>query len=298
MIFWTFEVAQAYVGHKTLASGWERFISFGALVGFHFREFFFAGVAGYLLMFFFKIPKSVKWFSVVFVLFSFVSIVPGLHFYPHYFYLIFPAWTFGIVLMYEELRLLFKKILPEKIFPVVAGMGFISIFIFNPVYRNIYLAKIGPLDYCENIFKGNPFAEAWVLSEIAKEKARPGDKVYVFGSEPEIYFYLQLEAVTEHITQSYWGVSRETEFRNVIMKQIERKRPRFIFYVKNSYSVNITEKDVYFVQWLMDYLLDNYYSLAVVDRTVKNKPNVVTGPKALDYIPNGENFMILFERNP
>ncbi|MBI4386786.1 MAG: hypothetical protein HY551_05340, partial [Elusimicrobia bacterium] len=90
----------------------------------------------------------------------------------------------------------------------------------------------------------NPLFEAKALADFIRSRSNETDRMYVFGSEPQLYWYAGLRAATEHIfvypltlfPRGYQEIWRE-------LHRLETTSPRFIVYVQQGASTLIATRE-------------------------------------------------------
>ena len=118
-----------------------------------------------------------------------------------------------------------------------------------------FLFRYSPKEAAGRIYPGNPFAEMPELGRRLAEVTRPEDRVYVFGSEPELLFYARRTSATRYIIlfPLFGPYPDALENQTAASVEITRARPTAAFYLPNElfYAPHIEK---YLTGWSFDYL--------------------------------------------
>jgi hypothetical protein len=85
---------------------------------------------------------------------------------------------------------------------------------------------------------GNPFPESLPAAQYIKQNTREDDRIFVYGSEPQLYFYSNRKSATGYIymydlayRHPYLGWMQSD-----MIREVELNRPRMIVYVSTATS--------------------------------------------------------------
>ena len=207
-------------------------------------------------------------FLVGLFIFSAVGVCPGLYFRPHYFVLLLPAVALlcgvsirsAAIVLHRASRGRTIALIPPLLFSLVFGLAIVE-------QRECFF-QTDPVVLCRNIYGINPFPEALQIARFLKNRARPGDRVAVMGSEPEIYFYSGLLSATGYIYM--YPLMEEQSFVSSMQKEfvneIERAKPEFIVSIGVVTSwMPRPESDTAIWTWSDKYISDGYELIGVAD---------------------------------
>lgn len=130
------------------------------------------------------------------LLFCALGVCVGLYFRPHYFMQLGPplAALVGIGGAWLVERLARWRI------PTAVGALLAGLVVFLPVrIVNADLLRLEPDRISRRIHDVNPFVEAPVIAARIEAGSAPDDRVYVYGSEPEILFHARRRSATRYI---------------------------------------------------------------------------------------------------
>lgn len=84
----------------------------------------------------------------------------------------------------------------------------------------------------------NPFFEAPIVAQKVKKITNPNDKIFVAGSEQEIYFYTKRESATRLILTYPLNVKDylSTKYQKEAVGQLKKNKPKAILVVRGPYS--------------------------------------------------------------
>jgi hypothetical protein len=268
--FWVFSYGRAYATEMNLRDGWEMFRAVGPWMARPFIIWEIAAVGLLALIWSHKI-RAQSVFSVGFLLFSLLAVIPGFYFRPHYFIVMFPGvalWT-GIAVAdaFERIDdghsgrgLRWTPVFIFVLALLISIHGQRKFFFGNPltVYRNLHQQR-GCGDGC---------AEAEVVGDYIAANSEPQDQLAVIGSEPEIYFYSHRHSATGYIYM--YGLTEKQKYaqrmRREMIAEVETAQPRFIVYVDdaNSWWNLGSTKETAYLSPLQQWIFRNYELLKTV----------------------------------
>lgn len=113
----------------------------------------------------------------------------------------------------------------------------------------------------------NPFNESKLVAQKVVENSNYSDKIFVAGSEPQIYFYSQRLSPTRFIITyplNIYSPKREI-YQTEVVKELSRNKPRIIVY-SNKDTSGLWEKDSpkIFLDYIKDLISKDYYLLGAV----------------------------------
>jgi hypothetical protein len=131
-----------------------------------------------------------------------------------------------------------------------------------------YLLESDPVKISRIGFGLNPFPETLKIAEYIKANSNKEDKIAVFGSEPQIFFYSQRRSATPYIyvypliEPHPYALKMQQE----VIDSIEVDNPRFAVIVKSfpSWLVrNDTDRTI--LRWIDSYILPRYRQIGLID---------------------------------
>lgn len=299
--FWTFTYPGAYVSSTPLSVGLD------FLKGNFLRVteqgtglWILAGI-GLTTIAWNKAIRAQVPFVVMFLVFSFFSVCPGLYFRPHYFTLLLPAASLLAGIGFNGISQWFSKdksAALRKIVPVLI----ILIIIFQSVYiQRIFLFTASPDEVSRMTFGPNPFPESLQIAEYIQKHSSESDRIAVLGSEPQIYFYSRRRAATKYtIMYPIMGKHKYAkQMREQMIREIETNCPKFLVFVniRASWKDGMSTTTTQIVEWFEDYSLKYYKAVGFAD-IAWDRPTVYRWAKdAVNYKPKSGFRVVVLERN-
>ena len=255
-------------------------------------NFFWAfGAAGFFLLCADRsVPGWTKGFVGGLLASSFVAVTPGFFFFPHYFVLMLPAVALlvgaGCTLAAQRLR--------------GSGLGTLGVFLPAAVFL-IGSGWVLTSERTHYIGSYVAFDAAPALASYISNHSTPANRVAVFGSEPEIYFYAHRHAASGYIYM-YDITSpapRAGEMKQEMLREVEVARPEFVVDVHEqfSWSVNFSPEPQRIHEWLEQYLESGNYRRVAVAENVKGQVVYRWNSDAAGYSPTSEFYVCVYQRN-
>jgi len=230
--------------------------------------------------------------------FSFLGLCPGLYFRPHYFVLLLPAIALlcGAAIRSATLGLRWHS--RSRALAVLPGFAFLLVFGWTIFQQRAFFLENDPVAACRHIYGVNPFPEAIEIARFLKDKAAPGDRVAVMGSEPEIYFYSRLRSATGYVYM--YPLMEDQPYAPIMQKdlsmQIEATLPKFVV------SVNVItswmprpDSDIKIWSWFDQFVTERYEQVGVAD-IFADKTVYRWGDEAKNYRPHSQHNVMVFQR--
>jgi hypothetical protein len=144
-----------------------------------------------------------------------------------------------------------------------------------------------------------PFPESLEVAKYIKANTTPDDKIVVFGSEPEIYFYSQRRSATSFI-YTYPLMENHPlalEMQKEMISQIETNKPKIMVIVKTVDSwVPKPESQKLIFQWVDKYIAENYQQVGLIE-LFKDQRRVDYNWSAAAKPTKPEGWLMILRRN-
>ncbi len=263
--FWTFDYARHYV---TLTSWNDGFVNFRHALMPIVRSgvlIWLAGLAGFLIIITKKQFGPHRFFVIGFTICSFLALCPGLYFRPHYFVLFLPALAIlagiGTATLPDLLKLKANR-------PVAAALLILLIWFQSFYSQRKYLTESNPEILSRMVFGFFPFPETFEIARYIKANSCADDKILVFGSEPQIYFYAQRRSAASFI-YTYPLMENQPfalDMQKEMISQAEAAKPAFIVIVKtaDSWMPQPNAPKLIF-NWIDNYISQYYQQTGLVE---------------------------------
>jgi hypothetical protein len=115
------------------------------------------------------------------------------------------------------------------------------------LHRSYFFAS-SPEAACRMLYGPNPFAESIELAAMIRENSTPDDRVFVFGSEPQLLFYANRRSASRYIYMyPLFGGSPDAEERHKeVIAELDRHKPKFIVmvHVPQSFAMHDGDSDL------------------------------------------------------
>ena len=231
---------------------------------------------------------------------SCLGVSMGKRFYPHYFIQWLPPLSalagIGIGNTLETFGALRPAFLRRGV-----SILFLCAVVWLPFSRTLPWIQASPEEVSRKAYLMNPFVEAPVIASFIKERTRSNEPIFVFGSEPEIFFYARRQSASRYIyTYPVLTVAPDSGPRRLeYFGSFFQTRPRMVIFVDLPTSLSEFPRTVWgpFLQDAVNFLRDQYQPIAVLPITeAKRSPRLILGEEARRF-PVGSEFAIyIFER--
>jgi hypothetical protein len=293
--FWTIQYAPLKGSLISLNAGYLVFMgSFTRIISESYLLWILTLVG--LIIVLWNIRKKKELTILLFLIFSFSSIIPGYCFRPHYFILLLPvvgilaAVTFKF--LHEKLHLTKKN----RYLPLIV---FYIIFIYTIIINYSYYFQNTLYTIERNAYVLDPFPESIKIAEFIKLHTTPEDRIQIFGSEPQIYFYSNRKSASGYVQM--YPLTEIQEYKEIMKKEfcndIERVKPKIIVFhpISGSWS-DASEADFSIIYWADQYLQQNYYLVGIVDLVNENDIRFKWLEEIYSYKKTSDNIIYIFNR--
>jgi len=297
--FWTVEYAMTYTTLVSPAIAWKLFFNNMVPIIKSAPAIWIISTIGLIVLLTDKKIKQNKKYLILFSIFSFLAICPGLYFRPHYFILLLPAvsilFGFGIHVLsgfIGKTGLLRHK---NSLSILVVLVCILSSF----YQQRIFLFQISPRQASRNTYGLNPFPESLELQEIIKKITHEEDRIVVLGSEPQIYFYSKRRAATGYVYM--YPLMEQHDFARQMqiemIQEIEKASPELLIFVNIFTSWLQHSKSPRLVfEWLNGYQTKHYKILGLIEPGM-DKTNYQWVPD-INWPPKSNTWLLIMKRKP
>jgi hypothetical protein len=280
--FWAIEYSFSYTEQVPAARVWKYFMENSLYVMQGWVALWILAVSGVAILFIdkrFHRPPFIKYYLLLFLIFSLLSLVPGFYFRPHYYVMLLPAIAILAAVALDYLASVSRR----KLLPLLSGLILLVIIIIGIRHHRDYFFEDTPAEISRNIYGLNPFVESEAIGDFIRKNSNPGDTLAVIGSEPQIYFYSKLMPATGYI---YTYALMELHPYNQQMQQemiaeVEAAQPQILVHVnidKTWLRKPDSPLDIFY--WMGQYASGGYDLIGTVEIFNKNTVYKFT-PRAL-----------------
>jgi hypothetical protein len=298
--FWTFEYAAKYGSQVPLSGAFDVFKKSVSGVTEDFLFLWLMPIPGLISILFYPGLKGKRFFIVLFTFFSFLSICPGFYFRSHYFITLLPALAILTGIFVEWLNVkcvaLFKteylRFSGTVIFILAAGIGIAA--------QRGYLFEEAPTKLARTVYGANPFPESLEIAKFIESNSAVSDRIAVFGSEPQLFFYSGRHSATGYIYVYSLMESHEysLSMQKEMIREIMYSDPKFIVVVSVATSWLMSpDSERFILNWLSGYIRDHYRLVGVADIISPETTVYKWHTDAQAYAIQSPSHVLIFEKN-
>jgi 4-amino-4-deoxy-L-arabinose transferase-like glycosyltransferase len=299
-IFWTFRYASTYTASPK--EGLEMLcehLSFVFERGFPWAFF----VIGSLLF----LPwtrrlsglsrRTIGLLGLFFVL-SLAGVSLGLMFREHYWIMALPPVALLSAGTFSAVSTAFCHRVRPALVPLVTSLlcsFFCAVIVIREAPR---FFLVSPAQNIWDIYQGFPFVEAITIGDYIREHTQAHDRIFVFGNEPEIYFYSRRRAATNNIFL-YSLLERQPyvfQMERRVALDVERCCPRFFIEARYPLPPDVGEWNP-LMEWKTRYLAEHYRLVFMIDHDIQRNRLIVRRSSSPASSVDG-CYVIIWERKP
>ncbi|MBN2610578.1 MAG: glycosyltransferase family 39 protein [Bacteroidales bacterium] len=250
------------------------------------------------------VPISKSWIQhrilfFSFFFFSFLTILPGFYFRPHYFITLLPAVALSVAVFFEVITRYIADKTKMSCFTII-GFFLFLVLIGTGIKANAnYLFKQNPEISCKQIYGSNPFAESVKIAEFLKNHTNAEDKIAVLGSEPQICFYADRYAATGYLYT--YGLMESHDYalsmQQEMIKEIEQNKPAFLIYVNIGTSwLKGPHSNLFIFNWTNEYIHKNYRLAGICEIFPYSISSLKVYEQLNNFKPHSQELIYLFEK--
>jgi len=297
--FWTFKYAAAYSSQIPISAAfavfWINFLD----IADGFLLLWIAAALGFLAAFFHAALNNTRAFIGYFTLFSFLSICPGFYFRPHYFITLLPAISLLIGIFFYYVAAKSTKLVRSPR-AWIMGLGiFLSLLAVGIAGQTNNLFRESPASVSRSAYGLNPFPESLEIAKFIEARTNKDDRVAVFGSEPQIFFYSHRLSATGHIYM--YGLMEHHDYalpmQKEMIREVESSNPKFVVLAAVPMSWLVRQNsEKYILDWLNNFIQRNYRLVGAADIVSAEKTIYRWYRDAETYVVKSPYHMLIFER--
>ena len=261
--FWTFKYAKAYSTLAPLSVGWSLFYDRALNIVQSAPLIWLLVLLGLPALWLDKHVRQRFIFVGLFFVFSVMAICPGFYFRPHYFILLLPASALLAGISIGAVR---NSLVSQRSLILKYGLPLLlaGICVCGSVYQHRhFLFKKTPFQLSRMVYGLNPFPESLQIAQFIRANSDEKDRIAVFGSEPQIYFYSGRRSASGYIYM--YALMEDHDYALTMQKEmiqdIESAQPKFIVFVNVPTSwLRSQTSHTLLHNWLQNYQ-SKYYEL-------------------------------------
>ncbi len=297
--FWTFRYASQYVSEVPLSRAAENFTLAASRVMQSWEGVWIIAGIGLTSIIWNRSARS-KWpFLIGMTLFSLLSVSPGFHFRNHYFITLLPciAILAGIGVSAGTQGLAERRgIRIARVFPVLI----MAVALIYPVIQNRRFLFLADPQQASRILYGlSPFPESPEVAAYLRKHTDRNERIFIFGSEPQICFYADRKSATGYIY--VYGLMEIQDYaakmQAELIREIEAAKPRYavLVNVTNSWTPNPNSDRTIF-KWAESYFGASYRIVGLIDMLPDGSYKSYWDDEARSRSPQSETNLYIVER--
>ncbi len=293
--FWTFTYASRYVVETPLSTGLVRVAKTTWWFVSYTIPLIALAVVGLIGTIWDARLRKRAVFVISFFLFSFAAVSLGLYFRGHYYVQAMPAVALMIGLSVAWMsRLRLSAVL--RFVPLLIFLGAVGHALWHN--RTLFFAPT-TLVASRLMYGAAPFPESIEVARYLREHTRPGDRIAVVGSEPQIYFYADRLPATGYLY--VYGLTETHPFarkmQEEMIREIEAAKPKYIVYANVPTSWRFKAgSDRSILYWLAEYAAKHYKVTGLADIISNERTEYTWGELAAYLAPDAIPSLVVFER--
>jgi len=243
-----------------------------------------------------SLPRRTSVILALFLVLSLIGVSLGLVFRQHYFIQALPAVALLSASSFATLSTIICRRIGARRSIAVASMLCLLFCGTVVVGEAPYFFRTSPAEVIWELYPGCPFVESITIADYIQQHSQPQDRVFVFGSEPQIYFYSKRHAATNDIY--LYNLLEEQPYalqmQRKVVADVSICRPRFFVESHQPlFEHTDSEKDIPLFQWKTSFLAAYYRPVLVLDRDLSNDRLTLNRRTSASGC-----FIMIWERNP
>lgn len=234
--FWTFKYAATYASAKGPMEAWSALVRQVSQVIAAMPLIWALALLGLIACVRQDDMRQRRSFLWLLAASSFVAILPGLHFRPHYFVLTLPVVALLVGLLVSlSARGLERRSMALRAVPMLVLAVCLAASIYS--HRSL-LFDMTPTEVSRTMYGRNPFVESVHIGRFIGQHTSAQDRIAILGSEPQIAFYADRRSATAYIYM--YELMEEhalaPAMQEEMVAQIESAAPAMVVFVSNHLS--------------------------------------------------------------
>jgi hypothetical protein len=230
---------------------------------------------------------------------SVITLLPGLHFRPHYFLLMLPIISVlgGIAI---------RAAATHWARGPQAGRLIQIALVALPLLHLGYAERATLFEsdlhtVSREIYGMNPFPESLEIARYIEGRSDASDSILVFGSEPQIYFYAGRRSASSYIFTYELVRSHDyaATMQAEMIQQIETQQPKFIVYVNlNASWMMQPDTDRKILDWFAGHIESHYKQVGLIDILGPQDTRYYWDQEHAGRTPASEFWLTVYKRSP
>ena len=302
--YWFFDIRKEYSSVISFDQGIEYLkMSWPGMYN-NYKFIWIISAIGSLTIFFTSVKWWVKFAVLGFFGLGFLTVMPGNHYYGHYFLQWVPTVCISVGAFFFSVEEILKSRFNLKAASRYIALGILVLASFSNISAlKKYYFNTNSTQLLRQVYGLNPFPESKVIADKLNTMMKPEDKLAVFGTEIQMYFY------TNKISPSRFAgsgallefpIKKAEEWQKEFMSDVEKANPRFLVFYSHpiSWLAHPNVNNLIF-PWFDKFSAEKYNLIGYADM-YDNITNYVWAPN-IDLVnspPKSQYKIFVFERKP
>jgi Dolichyl-phosphate-mannose-protein mannosyltransferase len=299
---WFFDIRKQYTSLISFDQGLEYLK--GNMIGIYrdYKPFWIFSFIATIGIFFTSISLWKKIAVATLNIAGFLTVVPGYHYYGHYFLQWIPAVSIAAAMFVFSIQDLMIRFKLNSVIAIVVPL----VLIIIPVYLNLkelnrYYFKPNLTQVLRAVYGFNPFPESKVIADKLNSVMKEEDKIAVFGTEIQMYVYTNKKSPSRFAGSGAlleFPVKQSNDWQREFIADVEKAKPRFLIFFNHpiSWMANPKTENLIF-PWFDKFTAANYKIYGFADM-LEGSTNYVWEPN-IDMVnnpPKAQYRIYIFER--
>jgi 4-amino-4-deoxy-L-arabinose transferase-like glycosyltransferase len=144
----------------------------------------------------------------------------------------------------------------------------------------------------------NPFYESKIIAEIIDENSKWDDKIFIAGSEPQIYYYAKRRSTNRFVITYPLVIpsSVDRQYQNEAVVSLEKNKPALIVISNRATSGYNSKKSLKILKNYLDNLIENEYELVGGYLWAYNREGSWINSDKLNYNEIDQTSLLVYKR--
>lgn len=300
--YWFFDIRKEYSSVISFDQGIEYLKMTWPGMYKEYKFIWIISFIGPFLLLFTSVKPWIKILVLGFNAFGFFTVMPGNHYYGHYFLQWVPTLCISAGAFFFALEEIIRSKFNLQKFSKYAALGILVFASFSNLNAlKKYYFNTNSTQLLRQVYGLNPFPESKVIADKLNTMLKPEDKIAVFGTEIQMYFY------TNRISPSRFAgsgallefpIKKAEDWQKEFMNDVEKANPRFLVFYSHAISWLAHPKvNNLIFPWFDKFSAEKYNLIGYADM-YDNTTNYVWAPN-IDMInnpPKSQYRIFVFER--
>lgn len=299
---WFFDIRKQYTSLISFDQGIDFLkMSFTSIYK-DYKYFWIISFIGPVIVFFTDLQLWKKIAIIGLTIAGFLTVVPGYHYYGHYFLQWIPAVCISAAIFIYALQDILKNKLKLNAVATIVSLALIVLPLFSNVnnLKNYYFTS-NHTQILRDVYGLNPFPESKVIADKLNTLMKEDDKLAVFGTEIQMYVYTNKKSPSRFAGSGAlleFPVAQSKDWQKEFIADVEKAAPRFLVFFSHPISWMANPKTENLIFPWFDKFSAQYYKLIGFADMYGNTTNYVWEPN-IDFVnnpPKSQYKIFIFER--